>query len=284
MPPFRILVADDQEVVRCVVSSILSSRSGWEVCYEATNGQEAIDKVAALKPDVVLLDSVMPEVNGFQAARAILETDPSQKILILAPDATEQLARDAFDSGALGIVVKANAAHEVVSAVEAVRQGRTRFTPRLAELILNGYLKGGAVRESGEALSDRERQTVRLLAQEFSGGYGNQRRRGAAGGSGKAFAIAALVIAVAALGWTVFGRKLQEVRAMDQLLVSLHLKSIPAPDDSGNPDVRVWIDLHTALYYCPDSSSYGKTVKGKFTSQHEAQLDRFEPASGRPCE
>jgi hypothetical protein len=87
----------------------------------------------------------------------------------------------------------------------------------------------------------------------------------------------------AILGWMTFGNKLQQVLAMDQFFVSLKLKSPTPLRDNGNPDVKVWIDLHTALYYCPGAGSYGKTVKGQFTSQRAAQLDRFEPAFGRVC-
>ena len=71
----------------------------------------------------------------------------------------------------------------------------------------------------------------------------------------------------------------------DRTLISLGLaEAPPAPESKGNPETQVWVDLHTALYYCPGTDLYGKTPKGKFTSQKDAQLDQFEPAYRKPCE
>ena len=77
----------------------------------------------------------------------------------------------------------------------------------------------------------------------------------------------------------------EDLSAFDKLLIGLGLADAPEPPEyKGNPDTQVWEDLHTALYYCPGSDLYGKTTKGKFTSQRDAQLDQFEPASRRACD
>jgi hypothetical protein len=76
-----------------------------------------------------------------------------------------------------------------------------------------------------------------------------------------------------------------DLSLFDKLLISLGLAEAPEPPpDKGNPDVQVWVDPHTALYYCPGADLYGKTPKGKITTQRNAQLDQFEPASRKPCE
>jgi hypothetical protein len=76
-----------------------------------------------------------------------------------------------------------------------------------------------------------------------------------------------------------------DLSLFDRMLISLGLaEAPPAPEDKGNPNTQVWVDLHTALYYCPGTDLYGKTPKGKFTSQRDAQLDQFAPAYGKACD
>jgi len=91
MSALRILVADDHEVVRRGLCDLLKSHAGWEVCAEAADGREAVDKAQQLKPHIVILDIGMPNLNGLSAARQMLRNDPHQKILILTIDDSEQL-------------------------------------------------------------------------------------------------------------------------------------------------------------------------------------------------
>src|SRR5258705_2838544 len=112
----RIFVTDDSEIVRRVLTALLASHPGWEVCGEAADGREALEKIAQLKPDIVLLDIDMPNLDGLEATRQIMQTHPSQKVIILTMTESEQIARDVFHAGALGFVLKANATHDLISA------------------------------------------------------------------------------------------------------------------------------------------------------------------------
>jgi DNA-binding NarL/FixJ family response regulator len=165
MSNLRILVADDHEVVRKGLCSLLQSH-GWEICGEAVDGRQAVEKTQQLKPDLVILDIGMPNLNGLDATRQILHNNPQQKILILTITDTDQVVRDVLQAGARGFVLKSDAARDLVAAVEAVQQHRTFFTTRVGEMVLDGYLKGGSRTEPTlPSLTPREREIVQLLAE-----------------------------------------------------------------------------------------------------------------------
>src|SRR5438874_12926141 len=103
MTALRILVADDHEIVRRGLCAILESHAGWEVCGEAADGREAIEKTTQLNPDVVILDIGMPSLNGLDAARKILRHNPRQRILILTITDAEQVIEEALKAGVGGI-------------------------------------------------------------------------------------------------------------------------------------------------------------------------------------
>jgi DNA-binding NarL/FixJ family response regulator len=166
MSNLRILLADDHEVVRKGLCSLLQAH-GWEICGEVSDGRQAVEKTQQLRPDLVILDIGMPNLNGLDATRQILHSNPQQKILILTITDTDQVVRDVLQAGARGFVLKSDAARDLVAAVEAVQQHRTFFTSRVGEMVLDGYLKGGTTR--GEptlpSLTPREREIVQLLAE-----------------------------------------------------------------------------------------------------------------------
>jgi DNA-binding NarL/FixJ family response regulator len=166
MANLRILVADDHEVVRKGLCNLLQSR-GWEVCGEAGDGRQAVEMVQQLHPDVVILDIGMPNLNGLDATRQILRNNPRQKILILTITDTDQVVRDVLQAGARGFVLKSDAARDLVAAVDAVQQDRTFFTPRVGEMVLDGYLRGGGFQSEPTipSLTPREREIVQLLAE-----------------------------------------------------------------------------------------------------------------------
>lgn len=167
MKTLRILLADDHDIVRRGVRSLLESRSAWEVCGEATDGREAVEKADSLRPDLVILDVGMPNLNGLDAARDILRSKPHVMILILTIDESEQVVREALSVGARGFVLKSDAGRDLIVAVEALQQHRTFFTSHVAEMVLDGYLKrknsspGPALHER---LTRREQQIVCLIA------------------------------------------------------------------------------------------------------------------------
>jgi len=168
MAGVRILVADDHEVVRRGVCTLLTSHPGWEICGEVADGREAVEKVAELKPDVVILDIGMPRLNGLDAARQILKADPRQRVLVLTITDAEQVVQEVLKAGARGFLLKSDAAKEVVSAVDALIHDRTYFNSRVGEMVLTRFLHGGRPPE-GEyglpTLTPREREVLQLLAE-----------------------------------------------------------------------------------------------------------------------
>lgn len=166
---FRIFIADDHEVVRKGLISLLQSQPDWEVCGEAGDGREAVDRTSELKPDAVILDIGMPSLNGLEATRQILKNDPSARILILTLHDSDSVVREVLNAGARGFLLKSDAARDLVAAVEALRRDKTYFTSKVAAMVLEGYLKGGTVPAPTQVgrnrLTPREREIVQLLAE-----------------------------------------------------------------------------------------------------------------------
>lgn len=166
----RILLADDHEIVRRGLRSLLEKHDGWEVCGEAGDGREAIDKALELKPDVIIVDIGMPSLNGLDTTRQLLKHDPEFKIIVLTITDSDQVIREALDAGARGFVLKSDAARDLVSAVEALQNKRMFFTPRVNDLVLAGFLEKGRPVSKTEApelptLTAREREVTQLLAE-----------------------------------------------------------------------------------------------------------------------
>ena len=141
MIPIRLVLADDHEIMRVGLRTLLKGQAGWSVVGEAVNGEEAVEMVLALKPDVALLDIAMPKLNGLDAARQILSHGARTKILLLSAHDSTQVIADVLDSGAKGYVLKSDAARDLVAAVEAVWSNQTFFTPKVADLVLARHLK-----------------------------------------------------------------------------------------------------------------------------------------------
>ncbi len=120
MASVRILIADDYEQIRRAVRTLLASHEEWDVCGEAVDGQDAIQKAKELKPDVVLLDISMPYLNGLEAARLIRKEVPQSEILILSQYEASEMLQPALEAGARGYVAKSNMSRDLLAAVEAV--------------------------------------------------------------------------------------------------------------------------------------------------------------------
>jgi DNA-binding NarL/FixJ family response regulator len=162
----RILIADDHELVRRGLATELTQIPGWVVVAEAANGREAVDLAAKHRPDVIVLDLTMPDLNGLEATRQILSAEPSARVLVLTAHESEQLVREVLSAGAQGYVLKSDAGRVLISAVEALLDGRPFFTSNVARLVLDGYLRNDS-RDlvTAPALSAREREIVQLLAE-----------------------------------------------------------------------------------------------------------------------
>ncbi|HZS49776.1 MAG TPA: response regulator transcription factor [Bryobacterales bacterium] len=161
----RILVADDHEVVRRGVRSLLEDQPGWSVAGEAQNGREAVEKAKELKPDVVLIDISMPELNGLEATRQILKAVPRTEVLILTRHDSEELAHEVLAAGARGYVLKSDAGRNLVAALDAVSQHKPFLTSTVSEMVLDGYLRNREEERAPRSLTPREREIVQLLAE-----------------------------------------------------------------------------------------------------------------------
>ena len=167
MGAFRILVVDDHPIFRFGLSSLLRAHEGWQVCGEAADGREAVEKCKQSKPDLVILDICLPKLNGMDAARQILKLNPAQSILILTAVDSEQVIRECLEAGVRGWVFKSDETTDLITAVEALQRRKSIFSSRVSDLIMDGYKQnrvGPAVTKVAK-LSPREREVVQLVSE-----------------------------------------------------------------------------------------------------------------------
>ena len=168
MPNLRIVVADDHPLMRRGICDLLESEPGWKVVAEASNGREAVEAMTGSKPDVLVIDLAMPELNGLTATREILRALPKTEVVLLTMHNTEQVIREVLESGARGFVLKSDAGQNLVAAVKAVAAGKPFFTPNVADVVLKGYLRSNSKsgsRANLPVLTTRELQVMQLLAE-----------------------------------------------------------------------------------------------------------------------
>jgi len=165
----RILIADDHEIVRRGLKTLLSTQPGWSVCAEAATGREAVAQAAQHRPDIVVMDISMPGLNGLEATRKIRKMLPRVEVVILSLHYSDQLVREILDAGARGYILKSDATRDLLKAIEALATRRTFFTSGAAQMIINGFCNPDSAKESGglirHRLSSREREIVQLLAE-----------------------------------------------------------------------------------------------------------------------
>src|SRR6202046_997205 len=165
----RILIADDHDLMRRGVKALLQSHAGWEVCGEAHTGREAVAKAEELKPDIVILDISMPDLNGVDAAKRIRKGSPDTEVLILSVHYSDQLIRDILEAGVRGYIVKSDSDRDLIIAIETLSNHKPFFTPRATEVILSNFnsrTPPGEIPESiRDRLTSREREIVQLLAE-----------------------------------------------------------------------------------------------------------------------
>ena len=171
MTPVRLLIADDHEIVRRGLRTVLETRPGWVVVAEASDGREAIEKAEELDPHITILDISMPSMNGLEAARQIMKRVPETKILILSMHDSDPLIQRVLETGARGYLLKSDAARDLVTAVDALLCNKTFFTRRVEQAVLDGYL-GKTVTDGDDGsaaarlrLTARQREIVQLLAE-----------------------------------------------------------------------------------------------------------------------
>ena len=170
MMPLRILLADDHEIVRRGLRAVLEAEPDLQVTDEAASGMDAIQKAARDKPDVVLMDISMPDLNGLEAARRIRHVLPGVEVLFLTMHESEQMVREGMEAGGRGFLLKTDAGRELVPAVRSVSRHESFFSPRIRALGFSSDAPAG-VRASNhsplgiKALTPREREVVQLLGE-----------------------------------------------------------------------------------------------------------------------
>lgn len=168
MSAFRILLAEDHPIVRFGLALLFRAHEGWEVCGEAADGRDAVEKCRLLKPDLLVLDICLPELNGVEVARKVLKHDPDQRVLVFTNVDSEQTVRDCLEAGVRGWVFKTDGTDDLVTAVEALQQRKSIFSSRVSDLVLDGYLQRHRLAPTAPKvprLSPREREVVQLLGE-----------------------------------------------------------------------------------------------------------------------
>jgi DNA-binding NarL/FixJ family response regulator len=167
MEILRLVVADDHDLIRRGLRSLLEEQPGWKVVAEAVDGKKAVEKVLETKPDVAILDIRMPQLDGLQVARQIRNSGLKTKVLILSMHESDALIREMLDAGVRGYLLKTDAGRELVAAVETVRYNKTYFTSRVSQMVFDGYLRkvrGADGAEPVTRLTPRQQEILKLLA------------------------------------------------------------------------------------------------------------------------
>lgn len=168
MQKHTVLVADDHSILREGLRALLSNTSDLEVIGEAEDGQDTIEKVRQLQPQLVLLDLSMPVINGTEAIRVIKQRNPEIKIIVLTVHKSEEYVRATLDAGADGYVLKDDTSHDLLTSIRNVRKGKVHLSPGICDKIINGYLAHPAearTRRSWDQLTIREREVLKLIAE-----------------------------------------------------------------------------------------------------------------------
>jgi len=171
MTPLRILVADDHTLVRQGLRKILESQPGWVVVGEAGDGRDAVQQAMDLLPDVIIMDIAMPRLNGVEALQQIQRRHPNTRVLALSMYADEAYVTRAVRAGASGYLLKESADADLIQAVGALSEGKSFFSPAVARVLLDEYVRQLAERgiaDRFETLSEREREVFQLIAEGHS--------------------------------------------------------------------------------------------------------------------
>lgn len=170
MSRITVVVAEDHTIVRKGICSLIDGKADIQVVGEAEDGREAIDKVTALLPDVVIMDIAMPHLNGLEATRQIKKMFPQIKILALTMYTNEEYILQILQAGASGYVIKQAAPAELISAIHAVYRGDSFLSPSISKTIIDEYLRHTTpnVPAEHEKLTDREREVLQLIAEGCS--------------------------------------------------------------------------------------------------------------------
>lgn len=165
--PLRILIADDHEALRQGVRAAIEQQSGWEVCGIATNGREAVELANELKPDVVVLDVVLPELNGLDALKRIKRSLPHTEAVIFTAHSEESSIQQAFAAGARSFISKSEPLASLIDALRSAAEHKPFFTKKVSDVLFSRFSETGAHEAalSIDRLSAREREIIQLLVE-----------------------------------------------------------------------------------------------------------------------
>jgi DNA-binding NarL/FixJ family response regulator len=169
MKKITILLAEDHTIVREGFRKMLELEADFEVIGEAQDGRRAVALAKKLRPNVVLMDIAMPQLNGLEATRQVLKAAPATKVLILSAHSDDAYVKNATDSGALGFLLKQTSSHDVCRAIREVYKGKTFFSPSIARHFdrLNPQLldRAGTLKKQAAELTSREMEVLQLIAE-----------------------------------------------------------------------------------------------------------------------
>jgi NarL family two-component system response regulator LiaR len=164
----QVLIADDHEIVRQGLKTLISTCPDMKVVGEAANGIEAVNKARQLRPDVILLDMLMPQKNGLEALVEIKEDNPEARVLVLTSFAEDEQILSAIKSGALGYLLKDSSPQELIQAIQAVYRGESWLHPSVARRLVNEFSRPSSNQTPKNPLTEREVEVLKLVAEGLS--------------------------------------------------------------------------------------------------------------------
>ena len=165
MPPIKILIADDHEILREGIRKMIEKEPDMEVVGEAEDGRSAVKLARKLAPDIVLMDITMPDLNGMDATRKIVSETPGVKVLALSMHQDRKYVTGMLEAGATGYLIKGCKFEELATAIRSVARKNVYLSPRIADMVLQGYLGKSPKKFAEPVLSSREREVLQLLAE-----------------------------------------------------------------------------------------------------------------------
>jgi two-component system response regulator NreC len=167
----RIMIADDHTIVRQGLARLLNDQPDLTVVGEAVNGRAALDKALELKPDIIIIDIAMPQMNGLEAAKRIRKKLPKTKILILSMYSHEHYIHDLLETGVSGYLLKDSSGRDIINAIHAAMNDETFLSPSISKVLVDTYrspMKSSSRAERYKQLSNREREVFQLIAEGHS--------------------------------------------------------------------------------------------------------------------
>jgi two-component system response regulator NreC len=171
MKKVKLLVADDHKIFRQGIKKLLEVESDLQVVGEAADGREAVKKATELKPDVILMDIAMANLNGLEATKQIKKVLPSVKVIMLTMHKNEEYILQSFQAGASGFILKEGAVEELVSAIRSIHSDKSFLSPSISKTLIDAYLRKmetGKTETPFDLLTDREREVLQLIAEGYT--------------------------------------------------------------------------------------------------------------------